>query len=319
MKALILATVVLVSCSPVASAPSATPTADSPVTSTAAPTRSPTATVAAGFTRYTNAELGYSVDLPAGWRRAACSGGVVTTSPLLASEFLVGVPEAEEIISGGVRLVQVRVVQSAGLTPMAWLEQNAFQPDVRVEPATLDGRTGARGLIASTGATYAFAFAARGWIYAIEGPYFGARDPEVEGILMTLRVLDAATVGGAPSATPVPRSIEALADSIADAFTRKDLAAIGAAMAPCVTVGAVPGDPSQRSRASYLNVLANEFAAGTSVRVQSRPIENDPNVGRFLRSTWSKPGEPDQRVDLRLRAEGERWSLTAVLIRASGN
>jgi ketosteroid isomerase-like protein len=318
MKGLMVAAILLASCAPVSSAPGAAPTPE-PVVSTTAPTPSPTVTVAAGLTRYPNAELGYSVDLPAGWRRATCSGGVVTSSPLLASEFFIGVPEAEEIISGGVRMVQVRVMDAAGLTAMAWLEQNASQPDVRVEPATLGGRNGARAFIGATGVTYGFAFAARGWIYAIEFPYFGAPDPELERILMTLRILDDATFGRAPRATPEPRSIESLADSIADAFTRKDLTAIAATMTPCVTVGAVPGDPFLRSRTGYLDVLKGEFAAGTSVQVNSRPIENNPNVGHFLRSTWSKPGAPDQRVNLYLRPDGDRWSLSAVLIQASGN
>jgi hypothetical protein len=319
LKAVIVATILLVSCAPVSSPPSATPTATVSVVPTARPTPSPTATVAAGLTRFVNTELGYSVDLPAGWRRATCSRGIVTTSPLEASEMFVGLPEAEEVIRGGVRMVQVRVTESGGLTPLAWLERNASQPDTRFETTTLNERAGARGFIGATGSTYAFAFAGRGWIYAIERPNFGFEDQELERVLATLRILDDATVGRGPVATPVPRTIESLADSIADAFTKKDVAAIGATMAPCITVGAVPGDPDLRSRTAYVTTLAADFAAGTSVRVQSRPIETDPYFGRFVRSTFSKPGEPDQRIDLMLRADGDRWSVGAVLIRASGN
>jgi fermentation-respiration switch protein FrsA (DUF1100 family) len=275
----------------------------------------PAPTVAPGLTRYVNAELGYSVDLPTGWRRAVCSAGVVTTSPLVASEMFVGVPEAEEIIRGGARFVVVRVLPAEGLTPLAWLERNAVQPDARFEAVTLNGRPGARGFLGASGTTFAFAFTARGWIYAIEA----RPDPELERILTTLRVLDDATVGRGVSATPAPRSIESLVDSLADAFTRKDVTAIAEAMAPCLTIGAVPGDPDMRNRTAYLTDLRADFAAGTSVRVQTRPIENDPNVGRYVRSTWSRPGQPDQRVDLRLRAEGDRWSVTAVLIRTFGN
>ena len=321
MKALIVATFLLASCAPVASPPSPTPTAAaSPsVVPTTRPTPSPTATVAAGLARFVNAELGYSVDLPAVWRHATCSQGVVTTSPLEASDMFVGVPEAEEVIRGGARLVFVRVVESRGLTPQVWLEQNLPQSDARFEAATLNERAGARAVLATTGHAYAFAFAARGWIYAIEGSYDGVEDQEQDRILATLRVLDDATVGRAPRATPVPRTIESLADSIADGFMKRDLAAIAATMAPCVTVGAVPGDPDMRSSTAYLSALAADFAAGTSVRVQSRPIATDPYFGRFVRTTFSKPGEPDQRVDLMLRADGDRWSVGAVLIRASGN
>jgi hypothetical protein len=314
MKALIVATVLLVSCAPASREPTPTPTGSAALP-TAPATPSPTATVAAGLTRYVSTELGYSVDLPAGWRRASCSQGIVTTSPLESSEWFIGVPEAEEVISGGARLVQMRVMASNGLTPQAWLERNASQPDARFEPFMLNGRAGARGYLGATGHTYGFAVAARGWIYAIEMSYFGTDDQELERTLTTLRILDDATVGRGPAATPVPRSIESLVDAVTDGFTKKDVTALAGLLAPCVTVGAVPGDPVMRSRTSYLTGLAAEFAAGTSVRVQSRPIENDPNVGRFVRSTWSKPGEPDRRVDLSLRADGDRWSVTAILIR----
>jgi hypothetical protein len=277
-------------------------------------------TVAVGPTRYVSSELGYSVDLAPGWRRATCSPGIARTSPLEATEWFIGVPDSEEIIRGGVRLLQVRVVAADGLTPLAWLERNASQdPDTRFEAATLNGRDGARRFNRATGVTHEFAFASRGWIYAVEWSYFGTADQELERMLTTVRILDEATVGRGPIATPVPRSIESLADSLADAFTKRDVAAITATMLPCITVGAVPGDPDMRSRTAYVTTAAVDFAAGASVRVQARPIETDPYIGRFVRSTWSKPGQPDQRVDLVLRADGDRWSIGAVLIRASGN
>jgi len=315
----------IVACSPPSSAPAPTVTTSggslAPTTAVATPTASPspTPTVALGLTRYTNTELGYSVDLPAGWRRAVCSAGVVTTSPLASSEIFVGVPEVEEQITGGARMVVVQVIDAQGLTPQAWLQRQASQPDVRFEPATLGDRPGTRAVVGPSGVTYALAFAARGWIYGIERPYFGAEDEELRRIIEALQILDDATLGRGATATPVPRSIEGLVDAIADAFAKRDVNAIAELMSPCVTVGAVPGDTTLLSRAAYLTSLVAEFSGGTSVRVQSRPIENDPNVGRFVRSTWSKAGEPDRRVDLRLRAQGDRWSLSAVLFRAPGN
>ena len=106
MKALMISAILLASCSPAASGPTPTPTATGVVPTTAVPTPTPTATVAAGLTRYTNTELGYSVDLPAGWRRGACSEGIVTTAPLVASEMFMGVPEAEEIVRAGSRFAR---------------------------------------------------------------------------------------------------------------------------------------------------------------------------------------------------------------------
>src|SRR2546423_10471543 len=181
MKVLIAATLLLMSCAPVSSTPSPTPTVGAAAPTSTQATPSPTATVAAGLSRYVSTELGYSVDLPAGWRRATCSPGILTTSPLSASEMFVAVPEAEEVIRGGVRFVGVRVSESNGLTPLAWLEQNASKPDgARFEAATLNGRTGARGFIETTGSAFGVAFAARGRIYSIVWTYFGSSDPEPE-------------------------------------------------------------------------------------------------------------------------------------------
>jgi hypothetical protein len=324
MKALILATLLVVSCSPPASGPVTTPTASiSPVAAaskTPVPTAAPTPSPAPGLTRYTSAELGYILDLPAGWRKSACSQGVVTSSPLEASELFIGVPESEEIVGPGVRLINVRVKDANGLTPQAFLEKNASQPDVRFEAAALGGRAGARGVVRATGSTYVVALAERGWIYAAEMTYFGSPDPELERVLMTFGVLPEAALGrGGPTPTPTPRTIESVVDALTDGFARQDVAVITDALAPCITVGAIPGDANLQSRAAYVTSVAIQFATtGVSVRVQARPIENDPNYGRLVRSTWSKPGERDQRVDFVLRALGDRWSVVSAFIR-SGN
>jgi hypothetical protein len=230
----------------------------------------------------------------------------------MATEFFVGVPDTAEIIRGGTPVVQVRVVPSEGLTPLLWLERNESQPDVRFEAVTLRGKAGARGVLSATGEVVAIGFATRGSIYAISRPYFGVAEPEMERMIVTLRVLDNPTVGRGPIASPTPRSIESVVDALADGFARKDANAIADTMTPCITFGAVPGDPDMRSRATFVTSLGLAYAAGTSIQVRSRPIENDQYLGPFVRSTWSKPGEPDQRVDFLLRAQGDRWSVVAV-------
>jgi hypothetical protein len=309
--------------SPAAQAPSPTP---SSATTPAPPTSAPTATTAAspaasdaGVSRYTNAELGFSLELPAGWRRAICSPGVTKTAPLSALERFVDVPESEEVIGMGSRIVSVSVVADEGLTPSSWLERYMLtQPDVRVERTSIDGQSGARLVLVTTGEPLAQAFAGRGWMYVISRPYFGMDDPVPRRILPTFRMLNDATLGRATAPTRVPRSIESVVDAVADGFARKDVVAITGGFTPCVTVGAIPGDAVQQTVAHYRASLAVEFAAGTTVRVQARPIESDPTFGRFVRMTWSKPGAPDQRVDLLLRAEGDRWSVAAVFSRAPG-
>jgi len=229
----------------------------------------------------------------------------------------VGVPEAEESISFGTRLIFVHVSDAQGLTPLAWLQQRAHSPDARIEPVTIRERAGAR-QATSMGDTTVLAFLARGWIYAIERTDFGTDDEELRRVLPTLQTLSDATVARTPLATPVPRSPEAVVDALADAFARKDLNAIAETLGPCVTVGAIPGDAVSVSRTKYLNTLATDLNAGTTVRVQTRPIETDPNFGRIVRSSWSKAGQPDQRHDFVFSAKGDRWSVSAVFQRSPG-
>ena len=229
----------------------------------------------------------------------------------------IGVPEAEESISFGTRLIFVHVSEAQGLTPLQFLQQRPHSPDARMEPVTIGERAGAR-QATSTGDTTVLAFLARSWIYAIERTDFGQADEELGRVLPTLQILSDATVTRTPLATPVPRSLEGVVDALADALTRKDLNAITETLAPCVTVGAIPGDGASVSRAKYLNLLAAQLNAGTTERVQTRPIETDPNFGRMVRSTWSKAGEPDQRHDFALSAKGDRWSVSADFVRSPG-
>lgn len=209
----------------------------------------------------------------------------------------------------GVRLLAVRVTAADGVTAEAWLKRGASQPDKQVEPAMLGNRSGSRAFSGATGQTYAFAVAARGWMYTIQKTDFGG-DQELEGILATLRVLDDATVGRAPIATPTPRSFESLVATLADAFARKDPTAIADAMIPCIGYSG----QDMRSRTAYVTTIEAEFAAGASVQV-SRSIENDPFFGPFIRTTYSTPGKPALRHDLLVREDGGRWSVVAVAIR----
>ena len=290
---MIIAAVMLASCSPVSSVPSATPAA-----------------------RYVNAQLGYSVDLPAGWRRATCSEEIVKGSPLTAFDVFVGVPDSQEVIRDGMRVVVVSVEAAEGVTAEAWLKRNASRPGAQIEPATLGGRSAARSFLGATGHTYAFAVAARDRIYAIErtvlepNASFGIEDQELEGMLTTFRVLEDATLGRAPIATPTPRSIESLVDALADAFARKDPIAIADTMTPCVGLDG----HDMRSRTAYVTTIEAEFATGASVQV-SKPIESDPLFGRVIRSTFSTPGKPTRRVDFLFREDAGRWSVVGILNR----
>ena len=229
----------------------------------------------------------------------------------------IGVPEAEESISFGTRLIFVHVSEAQGLTPLQWLQQRPHSPDARIEPITVGERAGAR-QATSTGDTTVLAFVARGWMYAIERTDFGNPDEELGRVLPTLQILSDATVGRIPAASPVPRSPEAVVDALADAFARKDLNAIADTIGPCITVGGIPGDAASISRTKYMNSLATLLNSGTTVRVQTRPIETDPSFGRMVRSTWSTPGQPDHRQDFALSAKGDRWSVSAAFVRAPG-
>lgn len=144
---------------------SATPTATTTATATTTPTATsaPTATAASGTTTY-QSPLGYSVQLPAGWRRSELQSRTTPLPPgqgdpdQIGGELFTRLSPAEEQeamrrsdTGVGPALIYTASVgisrNSRNLSAMAYAEREKSSLGliaVSIEPATVDGRTGAK-------------------------------------------------------------------------------------------------------------------------------------------------------------------------------
>jgi hypothetical protein len=115
---------------------------------------------------------------------------------------------------------------------------------------------------------------------------------------------------GTPSVTArPPRSAEAVADGLANAFARKDAAALATLMGDCVFSGAEQAGASSSSPERFAQIMRDSFAAGSTYVVRPRPIESATGFGTSasgfsVASTWTEPGRAPARVDLIIAADG---------------
>ncbi len=115
-----------------------------------------------------------------------------------------------------------------------------------------------------------------------------------------------------PPASILARSPEAVADTLADGFVRRDADLLGTVMAGCMAAALEQAGGTFTPHVAFLEDLRKAFAGGLTVTVQRRPIESDA-TGTFLRATWNAAVE--QRRDLYLRRDGEVWSWYLTLTR----
>lgn len=198
--------------------PTASATATATTSATGTPSPAATLSAAPSTTTY-QSPLGYSVQLPVGWRRSELQSRTTPFAPgqgdpdLLGSELFTRLSPADEAeavrrsdTGVGPSLVYTATVglyrNSRNLSPMAYAEREKGALGlnvVSVEPATVDGRTGAK-------TTFKFASSDPTSFYALYVPdgermwiirYFtapsgmaipaGATEPAVRGIVESLR------------------------------------------------------------------------------------------------------------------------------------
>jgi hypothetical protein len=289
---------------------------------TAAASASPGATssLAPGAIGRYESELGFTLDLPVGWRKAACGSGISQRDPILAGESFTAVAEADETLTDTGApdpRVLVRVEDARGRTPLAWLQSGLFAngPGVRFEEVSADGRRGARVAVVATGETVGWAVLAHGWLYGIghTGPIpTGRTAQEAASILASLHVLDTAGIDDPSRPTASPRSPQSVADALANGLVRQDITLLANVMAPCMSSFLERAGGTGSSRLRYAEQLRRAFVAGLTITVPSSQIDGSPD-SPFLQTIWSQPGQPDRVVELLIRRDGDRWSWAAAL------
>jgi hypothetical protein len=313
--ALLIAAIVLLprlaSPTEVVSSPSATASPTAPATTSLTPTPSATATAASG--RFVNAAIGYSIQLSPPWRRSGCLSFrlIPDRSEFLGVDGFTSVLAADEQYgdTGGPRgTVSVRLERNPGrLTADAWARSPRMAPAQSIEPATLNGRAGVRTLDGfGTETTFV---AVDDLMYAVALEAASASDPKVGAMRAIVASFAFVPVGGGPSApSGPPRSAEAVADGLADAFARKDATALASLMGDCVISGAEQGGASSSSPERFTQVMRDAFAAGSTYVVRPRPIESATGFGTSasgvsVATTWTQPGRAPARVDLVIAAD----------------
>ena len=282
--------------------PSSSPAASSPALS-------PRATASAA--RYVNPAIGYSIVLPATWRRTPCLSLVrdPRSPDVIGSDGFTSTPPEEEIY-GGVGGLPGTVLVSAernprALSPDAWARARLGAEDRHLGPATVDGRTGVR--VTRDDGTDTLVIRVDDAMYVITLSWRDPADPR----LLTMRAIVASlafvarTPPPSPSARPA-RSAEQVADGLADGFARKDIGQLVSLMDDCLTSAGEGGGASALSRERFAGMLRELFAGGTTVAVRARPLEPAPAFEPALAvaTTWTDPGQAPARVDLIIATDG---------------
>jgi hypothetical protein len=314
--ALLIAAIVLLprlaSPTEVVSSPSASASPTTAATASASPTPSATATVASG--RFVNAFIGYSIQLTPPWRRSGClSFAQDSTRPdILGIDGFTSVPVADEQygdVGGPSGIARVRLEPNPlRLTADAWARSPRMAPTPStIEPATLDGRPGVRTMGFGTETTLV---AVDDLMYLVELSVESATDPKLGAMRAIVASFAFVSRVVTPSATArPPRSAEAVADGLADAFARKDATALASLMGDCVISGAEQGGASSSSPERFTQVMRESFTGGSTYVVRPRPIEAATGFGTSasgvsVATTWTQPGRAPARVDLIIAADG---------------
>lgn len=323
MRRLAIGAAALILCvcvSPAAApSPSSTPSPAASV-SAAPPTASPSPTSTPSAGVFTNFVLGYRLDLPAPWRRSSCLSSQDQTK-LPAGDGFVRVLEADERGTDTgypFDVLQVQVHPNPDrLTPERWLATGVIGGTAgqTTEPTTLDGHDAvlvrpAPGLALA----YLVPVADRIYLIGLQNSYNDTSSvPVMDRIARSFHLLTDQERSAAASPAPVPpRSAEALADTLADGFARRDPDLLGTVIAPCMAAALEQAGGTFTPRGAFVEDLRKSFAAGLTVTVQRRPIQKD-GTGTFLRATWNAAAE--QQRDLYLQQTGDVWNWYLTLTR----
>jgi hypothetical protein len=300
----------------VAASPSPTsptsPAASAPIGATvpSGATASPIASPASG--RYVSAGLGYSIETPPPWHRSICSPAV-TQQNESGGDVFVPVSARDETSSDiGAAYTTLGINVEAnpqGLSPRQWAQQDRSGfAGQQIEDVVYADRPAARkGAPGTPLATYFVANGGR--MYKIDPlvrpPLETATEQTLVRMIESFRFLTEAEQAAARAALREPpagtRTPERVADGVAAAMAAKNVDALAAFLAPCVTTAGENAGGITVSREKYVDDLRAAFAAGLVVTVRPRPLETDRGL-TTVASTWQDArGSKERKLMLRER------------------
>lgn len=286
--------------------PTATPTATPTPTAVATPFPTAAVSTAQPSGRHVNAAMGYSIELRQPWRRAAC--GPSSSGPAEGSDGLdlfVAAPDSEvQFGMATTNTDHILVVGRAnpeGLSPRAWKDRFLGQSiSEKLEDTTFAGRPA---LLRTDRGSETFVVADGAYMYQVGHEVRGGSTSLADraAIVRSFRFLTADEARAAralATPTPAPRSVEAVADMLADGFAKKDLSILARVAGSCLGEGAAQAGLTSRDTQTFLGRLRDAFARGLAVEVRARPIDAQRGFGQSIRGTWREPGQPDHEVEL---------------------
>jgi hypothetical protein len=313
--------------------PTSSPTPSAMASPTASPTVSPSPTVASRG--YVNAELGYSIDMPAPWHRGDCGSFTLRDfgRERDARDEFIPIPDYDHRPSGtGSMVDQIYVFARSNeqrLTPRTWEQAGkiGFSMGRILEDVTFAGRPALR---AGGSAEFELFLVAEGqFMFEVGHAGSGGQTTAASraAILRTFRFLTAEELRAARAAPtpqpPAPRSPEEVADALADGFAQRDIATLRSVLTMgCVTHGFWQSEGTGMDDARYLDELRGLFSQGLTVTVQPRPLTGDRSGSLptlHVRSQWRQPGQADRDIDLMISPEGATWYWRGTLTYPPGS
>lgn len=270
---------------------------------------------AAATTRYVSAAMGYSIELRPPWHRAIC--GSSRSGPLdnrEGSDIFIAIPDRDfRLTDVGPNTDNIDVFARAnpnGLTYRDWkTSQVGGSVGETIDDVTFAGRPA---LLVTYQDSELFLIADTGYMYAVRHQPRSSSTPSADraAIVRSFRFLTADDLRAArASATPspAPRTVDAVADVLAEGFSKRDVSILARVISPrCVSQGSYQAGASSSDPQTYLDSLRDRFASGLTVDVRPRPITTRgefPGTS-FVRSTWRESGQPDRDSDLMVVMEG---------------
>ena len=317
--------------------PSPTPSAvvaSSPTALPATPAPTPAAT-----TRHVNEVLGFSVALPAPWRRSECLSGVTREGPYLGQDVLTWRTAAEEHDLGGaadtggsgaLTWVITINVQTSSQTPAEYARAQGGSVGDTTQALTIDGRPAIRVNGGLGGTSIYVANAGRMYVLSLRTSYEPA--PRTTDAAVTFDAIAGSLTFVPPVARPTPTpspvlspAVETLVDAVTAAFAARDADRLRELMPPTCWFSSAGYASSGTlvSREKMAERIRSSFAQGLTVAVEPRPILMDAAFVRgpfWVWSTWSAYGSapvtPKGSTQLVFDQVDGRWYWIGALFNA---